>query len=353
MEAEEKAESQAPEEVDRRIMPRCAVDEEAALLLVDRNARLKCRVVELSLSGCRISTRERIPSGSHLRVEVSFKIRGIAFRFGGVTEWASGASLIGIQFVGMIPRRMDELMEVLCELQAAIDAKAEKEAAEVRAADVRAASDAGKLGTGHAEANALAAKPILAALEVESKKPEPFLVFDAEPVRPVSESISPVGPLAIDFLELRTHSWNEAPKPAAVRGKRERRTQRRHEVDTSAVILLINVGSQLTGRIIDLSAGGCRIRTDERFPVGIYTRVETEFRLEGLPFRLGGVIQAIQDRERRLVGIRFLDMSARKREQVEQLMQEIEESEREMGPRDQEPSLEKGFREGSGPVNRP
>jgi hypothetical protein len=69
--------------------------------------------------------------------------------------------------------------------------------------------------------------------------------------------------------------------------------------------------------------GGCRIYTDERFPVGIYTRVETEFRLEGLPFRLGGVIQAIHDR--RHVGIRFLDMSSRKREQLEQLVREIEE----------------------------
>ena len=107
--------------------------------------------------------------------------------------------------------------------------------------------------------------------------------------------------------------------------KRDRRTQSRHAVDTTAVIFLINVGSRLNGRILDLSVGGCRIRTDERFPVGIYTRVETEFLLEGLPFRMGGVIQAVHDRDRRLVGIRFLDVSARKREQLEQLIEEIEE----------------------------
>jgi hypothetical protein len=112
---------------------------------------------------------------------------------------------------------------------------------------------------------------------------------------------------------------------AATPGKRERRAQSRHEVDTSAVILLINAGSRLPGRIHDLSLSGCRIRTDERFPVGIYTRVETEFRLEGLTFRLGGVIQAVHDRERRNVGIRFLDMSDRKQEQVEQLIEEIKE----------------------------
>jgi c-di-GMP-binding flagellar brake protein YcgR len=108
-------------------------------------------------------------------------------------------------------------------------------------------------------------------------------------------------------------------KPA----KSDRREASREEVDTSAVIYLVKIASRLRGRILDLSLGGCRIRADERFPVGIYTRVETEFRLEGLPFRLGGVIQAIHDRH--TVGIRFLDMSSRKREQVEGLIEDIRE----------------------------
>jgi c-di-GMP-binding flagellar brake protein YcgR len=103
----------------------------------------------------------------------------------------------------------------------------------------------------------------------------------------------------------------------------DRREASREEVDTTAVIFLINVVSRLRGRILDLSLSGCRIRTDERFPVGIYTRVETEFRLEGLPFRLGGVVQVIHDKH--TVGIRFLDMSRRKREQVEQLIEDIRE----------------------------
>ena len=104
---------------------------------------------------------------------------------------------------------------------------------------------------------------------------------------------------------------------------RDRRAQTRHEVDTVATILLVKVGSALRGRILDLSLSGCRIRTDERFPVGIYTRVETEFHLEGLPFRLGGVIQAIHNRN--MVGIRFLDLSERKRQQVLDLIDEIEQ----------------------------
>ena len=114
-----------------------------------------------------------------------------------------------------------------------------------------------------------------------------------------------------------------APQDAKPSLSRDRRAQSRHEVDTSAVILLVKIASALRGRIVDLSLGGCRICTDEKFPVGIYTRVETEFRLEGIPFRLGGVIQAIHNRQ--TVGIRFLDLSDRKRQQVADLIGEIEE----------------------------
>ncbi len=42
-----------------------------------------------------------------------------------------------------------------------------------------------------------------------------------------------------------------------------------------------------------------------------------------MPFRLGGVTQALHDA--RTVGIRFLDMSERKKEQLVQLIEEIDE----------------------------
>ncbi len=116
----------------------------------------------------------------------------------------------------------------------------------------------------------------------------------------------------------------EEQSPQKKPGHRERRWESRQEVDTSAEILLVNVGSRLRGRILDLSVGGCRIHTDDRFPVGIYTRVETEFRLDGLSFRLGGVIQHIHDRK--TIGIRFLDLSERKRQQVRDLIAEITEA---------------------------
>jgi len=104
------------------------------------------------------------------------------------------------------------------------------------------------------------------------------------------------------------------------------RIEPRNDVDATAIIRLVNMGADMPGRILDISSGGCHIRTDSPFPVGIYRRVETEFRLEGLPFRLGGVTQAIYDKFN--VGIRFLDMSDRKREQLLQLIEEIQEHNR-------------------------
>jgi hypothetical protein len=104
----------------------------------------------------------------------------------------------------------------------------------------------------------------------------------------------------------------------------ERRQHSRHAVDDTATILLVKVASRIEGRLIDLSLGGCRIRCAKPFPVGIYTRVEVEFRVEGLSFRLGGVVQAIHNRD--TVGIRFLDVSQRKSDQLTQLMDELKVS---------------------------
>lgn len=119
---------------------------------------------------------------------------------------------------------------------------------------------------------------------------------------------------------------NDPSRPAVENSRARLRTEPRNNVDTSAIIRLVNLVSEIPGRILDISSGGCRIRTDKRFPVGIYRRVETEFRIDGLPFRLGGVTQAIYDPFN--VGIRFLDMSDRKREQLLQLIEEIQEHNR-------------------------
>jgi c-di-GMP-binding flagellar brake protein YcgR len=296
MESAEKAEAYATGLVDRRTDPRFSVDTgldgrradprfgvdgAAYLLLIRSDSNLFCHLVNLSLNGCCVRAEERLTAASMTRVEITFKVRGFPFRICGIIQWADGQHLAGIHFLNMPARRREELAEALDEVKAEIAAKAAKLEAEKRAATELAARQ-----------QALEEK---AAPAAQGKQAAPA----ATPAQAA-----------------------KAPARAKPSG-RERREVHREAVDTSAIILLINIAARLTGRILDLSAGGCRIHTDEHFPVGIYTRVEIEFRLDGLPFRLGGVIQAIHDRN--TVGIRFLDMSSRKREQVEQLITEIEE----------------------------
>jgi c-di-GMP-binding flagellar brake protein YcgR len=363
MELPEKAAELATERQNRRATPRYRVDEDARLLLVKHGSTLSCRIVDISLNGCRICTQERFSAGILIRVEVTFKVRGFAFRFSGVTQWTDGRYLLGVRFVDVPARRIEELVEALCEVEAENAAKAAQQAAQkpdvqdtealdserdggstprikptesrlaLQAAEklvalkghdfsraVIAAKSMGPLGSeGCFSEVQIKSRPFSATYtaQLASEGRAPAMEAAAPPPREQAKP-EPAQPTEAQKAEAPPVGPSQA-KPA----RRERREQSRHEVDTSAVIFLVNVASRLTGRILDLSLGGCRICTDERFPVGIYTRVETEFRLEGLPFRLGGVIQAIHDR--RHVGIRFLDMSSRKREQLEQLVREIEE----------------------------
>ena len=111
-----------------------------------------------------------------------------------------------------------------------------------------------------------------------------------------------------------------APPPTQ---KAERRKESRHSVDGTATLQLLDPGIRLRGRILDLSLNGCQFRTEDCFPLGIRSPVEIEFHLDGLPFRLAGVTQSIHKRHK--VGVRFLNVSERKREQLVELIAEIKE----------------------------
>jgi hypothetical protein len=325
MEPAEKTEEITAGQKNFRAVPRFEVDADALLLLVAHGSTLTCRVIDLSLSGCRLRTKERFPAGAKLRVEVTFKVRGLVFRFCGITQWTDGRNLVGVRFADISERHKEEFLEAIAEVEEEDTAKraAEREAAEEEAAAIRAAEEQA--------AAQLAADPASQPSDVAATEPPAPGPFVNRPIpAPPSSEQTPPGPRT-----LSVRPWAGGPQraeqlssgPSLVRpSRRERRSQWREGVDTCASIFLINAASRLNGRILDLSLGGCRIETDELFPVGIYTRVEAEFRLEGMPFRLGGVVQAIHDR--RHVGIRFLDMSSRKREQLELLIEDIEDLKR-------------------------
>ncbi|MFZ0304208.1 MAG: PilZ domain-containing protein [Terracidiphilus sp.] len=300
---------------ERREMPRCAVDVPVTLLVLSRGTTIVGQMAELSLSGCRVLLPKTLPHAASAAVECTFRIRGVAFRLGGVVEWAE-SNLAGVRFSAMSSRSRDNLMEVLCEVElenharqlASPNTTPEPHTVGMHPVEPVPAESAVR-GPAHSRPETLRPQVSFgSAASVQAKGTA--TVFSPAP----AAALSP-GPQTA-----------AAPDPTASKPNpgRDRRTAHRCGVDTSAVIDLVKVGSKIPGQIVDLSVGGCRVKTADKFPVGIYTRIETEFQLHGLPFRLGGVIQAIHDRN--TVGIRFLDMSQRKKDQVAELVAELDES---------------------------
>jgi hypothetical protein len=325
---------------ERRSDTRYAVDAEATLVIVSQGATMRGRILEISMDGCRMRTHKRIPFATPVGIEVLFKINGIAFRLGGVLQWADSQQNAGIQFGAMAPRRRVAVLELLAELEAEEQAEKANQAA-MTAAEQSAQQSEVEKGAASRQAepcvNGVAAvreapgpptprPPICCTESVRMQMPLRLPPPADPPVSASGSTLKAAQPWhasggALNVVTPAAEPEAQASRPAP-KG-RERRAQARHTVDTGATVFFIDVRVQITGRILDLSMSGCRIRTDERFPVGIYRRVETEFKLDGLPFRLGGVVQSLHDKF--TVGIRFLDLSSRKQDQLAQLMEEISE----------------------------
>jgi c-di-GMP-binding flagellar brake protein YcgR len=323
----------AAHEMERRGMPRCVVDEEATLVVVSRGLTIPGRLIELSASGCGIVLREKLPQGMHAAVETIFRIRGIAFRLSGLTEWTAGSNTVGVSFGPMSARRRDDLLEVLCEVEAEHAAKTADECG----APNPALSEAAAAAEPNLRPALVARHPIAKPESLQLLNTVLRKVAGAESTpfasNGVPAQVGGVGPEAAakngaaGASGAGTAALTEAPTDAGSEARpnsrRDRRTEARCNVDSSVLIRLVKVASRLGGQILDMSLGGCRIHTAERFPVGIYTRVEVEFRLQGTALLLGGVVQAIHGRNE--VGIRFLDVSPRKRELLAELIEEIRE----------------------------
>jgi hypothetical protein len=283
--------------LERRAYPRHRVDCAAVISPVSGSVKMPGRLIELSLSGCRVITDQRFLAGIMVRVEVQFQLQGILFRIVGVTVSGREARSIAIRFLDLTQRRREELADVIAEV-------AESNAAKAAAAAAQAET----------------ASPDLASGSPETPTPNP----ETKPVS-IPASLPPVSMNSIHAVPEEATPAASALEPAKPRLHLDRRSHGRHAVDTSARLLLVKSAISMPGRILNLSLGGCRIRTDERFQVGIFVRIEAEFYLHGLPFRVAGVSQAILDRN--TIGIRFLDLSDRRREQLTELIAEIAEAE--------------------------
>ncbi len=294
---------------ERRTAPRLAVDETVAIHPVAGAAKLAGKITDLSLGGCRLEVDTRYLTGAMLRVELQFEVNGVLFRLLGVTAGRRTPRSIGIRFVDLSERRKADLVEVIEEIQASVTRAKRKDAE-------KAPSVSGDISlVRNTVDNASAAIS-------DRSLPRPGVAAPANAPSPGATQGNATRASATPSSST-SQTARAAPENAIAPAPTDRRAHRRHAVDTSAKLHLVKTGICMTGTIQDLSMAGCRLRTEEPFNVGIYVRVETEFYLRGLPFRLGGVSQAIMNKN--TIGVRFLDMSDRKRDQLAELIDEISE----------------------------
>ncbi len=347
-----------PGSAERRILPRFPLDEAVLVHPVAGAASFRGRISDLSAGGCRLEIDTRLLTGAMLRVELQFRISGISFRLAGVTAGRRTKTSLGIRFVDLNERRRTDLAEVLSDLAAAASkehpkGKTDASVASVasppepeqqtppqkRTFDVTVRPEAARPTSSQTvqvqpihkqpvSARSVTVQPTLAPLAAAKPTAGHSAIASAGVVS-ASRAVDPIRGSAGNLPEKSVHieQPNEMQPDTrqsitSVAGEvRERRAFRRLKVDTRAQLHLVKTGICMPGAIQDLSMAGCRIVTTEPFNVGIYVRVETEFFLHGLPFRLGGVSQAIINRN--TIGVRFLDMSERKREQLAELIEEI------------------------------
>lgn len=103
---------------------------------------------------------------------------------------------------------------------------------------------------------------------------------------------------------------------------RDRRAHQRFAVDEQAGLLIVGHGLSLKGRILDMSLEGCRIQTSAHLPGGGCVRVEVTFTINGLPFRMGGLVQRSQAGE---VGVRFAGASTHRQAEWAEVVEEVKE----------------------------
>ena len=100
-----------------------------------------------------------------------------------------------------------------------------------------------------------------------------------------------------------------------------RRANRRRRCNGLAQLYLLPGGGKLVGSVIDLSLGGCCIKTQNKVDIQTGGRVEVHLRIKGNVVQLAGVLCNV--RKGSLLGIQFSNVSQRKELQIRDLIAEL------------------------------
>ncbi len=280
---------------DRRVDERFELNAPGGCLNY-RGAKFPCLIVDVSLSGCCVRTEHPFLPGNLANVEVVLPILGMVLRMVGTTQWVTRENLIGIRFLHASARSKNQLAGLLTGL-------ADKEAVEEVQAAVAAAAES---------------KTSVLAVEF----PEVWLQNLKRDQTSGHNQTSGEGSIQED----PPPATQPVEKPAKG-GEGKAGWDAAQDVKAGnwpAILQILKDGSLLHGAIVGLSLDVCRFRAAERFLAGIHIRVEVDFQMCGLPFRLSGVTEDIHDQH--TIDLRFLDLSYRKRAELAELIAELQAS---------------------------
>jgi len=107
-----------PAGIERRVHRRHELEATVTLVVVDRGIVIKCLLLEISMSGCRLfmDVPVKIPEDTY--VEVDFVGRGYPFRMAAKVKVKTDEHVLGLRFEKMTPRIKERLMDLMEELKA-------------------------------------------------------------------------------------------------------------------------------------------------------------------------------------------------------------------------------------------
>ena len=105
-----------PGGVERRSSPRHPLEASARMLVISREMMLRCTILEISLSGCRLYSESPFRLDEGDIVEVEFVGKGYPFRLAAEVRLKEEEHLAGLLFTSMSCRCQQRLEELISEL---------------------------------------------------------------------------------------------------------------------------------------------------------------------------------------------------------------------------------------------
>jgi hypothetical protein len=253
---------------ERRVHGRIQLSE-AHGELVYQSSRTPCMVLNLSETGCSLEVSKPFRHGALASVEVVLPVFEMILHIGGVIQWVKHERRIGVRFSHVSSKSKLQLECLMDCMFGQCTAKSVQDSI---------ASHALNLKTG----DVLAVQPPAPPLQKQICERLPY------------DSLVHCG-------EELIHVDAERGWPVSLRSPDGR--------------------FQISGFFVDLSLGGCTVRTEKPFVGEVQDSVEVNFELKGLHFLIRGVTQAIYDPYR--TGIRFSFVGSRKRDELAQILKEF------------------------------